>query len=60
MSIIGKLMKPIIDVATLPVDIVRDVVTMGGVADDSGSSTIKKLEKLKKDLEDYIKGIRNG
>lgn len=53
MSILGKLAKGIIDIATLPIDVVKDVATLGGVNTDKEEPyTWSKLKKIQKDGED--------
>ena len=53
MSLFGKLLKTTFDVVTLPVSIVKDVATMGGVlTDEDESYTSQKLDRLNDDLED--------
>jgi hypothetical protein len=52
MGLFGKLLKATFDVVTLPVDIAKDVVTMGGALNDSGSAVIKKLQRLEDDGEE--------
>lgn len=53
MSLLGTLLKTTIHAATLPIDIVKDVVTMGGVlTDDSEPATVKKASQLMDDIEE--------
>ncbi len=53
MSIFGSLLKTVIDTATLPVEVVKDVVTLGGVTEgESQTYTGKRLKRLADDLED--------
>ena len=52
MGIFGALLKTAIDVATTPIDIVSDVVTMGGAMNDEESAVVKKARRLANDLED--------
>lgn len=52
MGLFGKLLKTTFDVVTLPVDIVKDVATMGGVlSDEEKPYTAQKFEKLGDDLD---------
>lgn len=52
MGFFGKLIKTSIDLVTLPVDVVKDVVTLGGAATDEESAIKKKLERLGDDVEE--------
>lgn len=56
MSIFGSLLKTAFDVATSPIDVVKDVVTLGGaLTDEHELYTVQKLKQLAEDAED----IRN-
>ena len=47
-----KLFKTIFDIVTLPVEIVKDVVTLGGtVTERNKSYTRERIEELDEDLE---------
>jgi hypothetical protein len=54
MSIFGKLLKAAFDVATIPVDVVKDLATVGGVSVDKrgGTYTGDKLRRLGRDAEE--------
>lgn len=53
MGLFSALTKITVDVITLPIDIVKDVVTLGGVATDQDKPyTLQKLDKIKEDSED--------
>jgi len=53
MGLFGKLLKTTFDVVTLPVDIVKDVATMGGVlTDENKPYTAQKFDRLGDDLEE--------
>ncbi len=52
MGLFGKLLKISIDVATIPIDIVKDVATLGGAITDEESALVKKARRLKEDLEE--------
>ena len=53
MSILGKLLGVVIDVVELPIEVTKDVFTMGGAAmDEPEPYTFKKLKELKDDLKD--------
>ncbi len=51
MSIFGKLLKTALDVATTPVALVKDIVTMGGaVTGEQETYTGKKVRQLGDDV----------
>ena len=53
MGLFGKLLKTTFDVVTLPVDVIKDVATMGGVlTDENKPYTAQKFERLGDDLEE--------
>lgn len=53
MSIFGKLLKTGLDVITTPIDVVKDVATLGGtLTGEQQTYTGKKLERLGDDLEE--------
>jgi hypothetical protein len=43
----GQLVRTLVNVAALPVEIVKDVVTLGNIASGDESYTTQRLEKLK-------------
>ncbi len=47
MGLFGKLVATAVNVATLPVAVVKDVVTFGGVATENGSYIVDKLKQIK-------------
>lgn len=50
MGLFGKLVSTAINVATLPVAVAKDVVTLGGVASGKRQSyTADKLEQIKEE-----------
>ena len=52
MGIFGKLLKTTFDLATLPIDVAKDVITMGGALNDQDQpSTVKKLKTLDRDIK---------
>ena len=58
MGLFGSILKTAIHVATTPIDLTKDVVTMGGVLSDKNTSyTEDKLKKLGKDLKQIEKNI---
>jgi hypothetical protein len=53
MSLFGKVVRMLVNTAALPVEVVRDVLTLGGVATGEDKSyTIQRLETLKEEAED--------
>jgi hypothetical protein len=55
MSLFSALVKVTVDIATLPVAVVKDVFTLGNVtgwAYGEDSHTKQKLDEIKKDSED--------
>lgn len=53
MSLFGKLLKTSLNIITTPVDIVKDVATLGGDTVDGGDSyTEKKLKKILENTEE--------
>jgi hypothetical protein len=53
MGLLGTLLRTTIHVVTLPVDVVKDVATMGGVlTDEREPYAVKKARKIKEDAED--------
>ena len=52
MGLFGKLVSTAINVATLPVAVAKDVVTLGGVSTRSGrSAVVQKLEQIKEEAQ---------
>ena len=51
MGIFGKLLKTTIDIATTPIDVVKDAATLGGAITDEESALVKKARRLKNDVE---------
>ena len=53
MSLFGALVKKVVNVATLPVAVAKDVITLGGTIDDQAKShTAQKLEQIKEEADD--------
>jgi len=53
MSLFGKIVRTAVNVATLPVAVVKDVITLGGAGTDRRESyTKEKLEQIKEEAED--------
>lgn len=47
MGFLGKMIQGAIKTASLPLDVVKDVATLGGAITDEKSATIKKLKQIK-------------
>ena len=53
MGLFGKIVATAVNVATIPVAVVKDVFTLGGVARyPGGSYTVEKLKQIKDKAED--------
>lgn len=52
MGFFGKLVNLGIDVATSPIAVVKDAVTLGGTLTDTKSAVVEKVEQLAEDLEE--------
>ena len=58
MKLFGQIIRTVVNVATLPVAVVKDVVTLGGTltGDNDGSLgetfTAKKLDEIKEDAKE--------
>lgn len=53
MKLFGQLMRTVVNTIMLPVEVVKDVATLGGVlTDERHSYTRQRLEKLAEDAEE--------
>ena len=53
MSVLGKLLQAAVDVATVPVEMAKDVATLGGViTGEPEAYTAQRLRKLAEHLEE--------
>jgi len=59
MGFFGKLANLAIDVATTPIAIVSDSVTLFGAANDTKSAIVKKAEQLAEDLKDIKDDLKS-
>ena len=59
MGFFGNLVKTVVDVATIPLDVATDIVTLGGAINDSDSKIANKFGHLKNDIEDMTEDIRS-
>ena len=58
MGLFGTLLRTAIHTVTLPVDVVKDVATLGGVlTDEDESYTLKKAKKIENDVDDIEKDV---
>ncbi len=61
MGFLTQLTKTALDVVTTPVDIAKDVVTMGGaLTDDDEPATFRKMKKIYKDVDDLPDSVDDG
>lgn len=48
MKLFGQIVRTVVNTALLPVAVARDVITLGGIADENGRPhTLDALQKLK-------------
>ena len=59
MGIFGKLIKTAIDIATTPIDLIKDAATLGGAITDEESALVKKAHRLKEDVEEMRDEVNN-
>lgn len=52
MGLFGNVLKTGFDILTTPIDVVKDVVTLGGSITEEESAIVKKAKVIGKDLED--------
>jgi hypothetical protein len=53
MKLFGQLVNTLVNVATLPVAVVKDVFTLGGVATgNDGSYTAEQMQRIKDEAQD--------
>lgn len=53
MKLFGQLVRTVVNVATLPIEVVKDVVTLGGVVTEQRKPyTLQQLEKIKDEAGD--------
>lgn len=58
MGFFGKLTQGVIDVATTPIDVVKDIATLGGVlTDEDEPYTVKKIKKLRDKAEEIYDSL---
>ena len=55
MSLFGSILEGVIDTVTTPIEVVKDVATLGGLATGEDESyTERRLKKLVEDAENTI------
>jgi hypothetical protein len=52
MKLFGQLVRTVVNVAVLPVAVVKDVVNLGGLLNDERSATVKQVERIKREAEE--------
>lgn len=52
MSLFGAIVKTVVNIVTLPVAVVKDVVTLGNIASGDEPYTIQKIEQIKKEANE--------
>lgn len=52
MKLFGQLVRTVVNVAVLPVAVVKDVVTLGGLLTDERSATVKHVDRIKREAEE--------
>ena len=53
MSLFGKIVRTVVNVAALPVEVVKDVVTLGGISTEQPKPyTLQRIDTLKVEAED--------
>lgn len=58
MGLFGKIAQGLIDVVTTPVDVIKDVVTLGGASTEQEEPyTLQKMKKLKKKAEEIYESL---
>lgn len=61
MGFLGKLIKGTINTALIPVDVAKDVVTLGGALDDEEETyTGKRVKQVIKDVEEAAEDAGEG
>jgi hypothetical protein len=57
MKLIGKLIKGTIDIVLLPLEISKDVITLGGVLTDKDSYTADRLKKAGNNFSQFYNNL---
>lgn len=59
MGLFGNVLKTGFDILTTPIDVVKDVVTLGGSITEEESAIVKKAKVIGKDLEDIKNSLED-
>ena len=51
-SFFAAVVRTVVNVAVLPIAVVKDIVTLGGMATDRESYTAEQLQKIKDEADD--------
>jgi hypothetical protein len=51
-SLFGAIVKTVVNVVTLPVAVVKDVVTLGNIASGDEPYTIQKIQQIKEEANE--------
>lgn len=55
MKLFGQLIRTVVNVAVLPVAVVKDVFTLGGVTTENGKPyTVEQLQKIKDEASEEM------
>ena len=57
MGLLGKLLKTGIHIATIPLAVAEDVITLGGALTDTDPAIAKKARQLKRDTEEVVNEV---
>lgn len=61
MSFFGSLVSAVVRTATIPVEIIKDVATMGGACTDEDEPyTVQQTKNVLNDIEDAAKSASKG
>lgn len=61
LGLIRKTVKTSLNIVTSPIDVAKDVVTLGGsMTDQEVPYTVKKVKKICKDIDELPDSIKNG
>lgn len=52
MKLFGQIVRTLVNVAALPVEVVKDAVTLGNIASGDPSYTAQRLEKLREEADE--------
>ena len=52
MKLFGQIVRTIVNTVALPVEVVKDVVTLGNIASGDEPYTVQRLKKLKEEADE--------